>query len=197
MKPLSDFITNFLNIYQTLTVFQKKIFKYLQWFSKKFRCVFPCLQKIANAIGSCVRTVTRATKYFQDLGWIYKKKRGYQSNLYFMNDELIDLNLDDKSLFFREKCPDNVHVLESSSSDSIDTSIQEGKVPIYENMENKEIPHILKIRCLSIDDRQRLANRFSEYALYQSIEDAKWYAKMGNKIKNYLALIWSGAKRYS
>ena len=81
MAVHSDFINDFLNIYPTLTKFQKKLFKYLHWYARKWRCVFPSLQTISKAIGCCISTVMRATKIFEKLGWLCKRKIHYCSNL--------------------------------------------------------------------------------------------------------------------
>jgi len=187
----SIFVNDFLNTYQTLSKFQKKVFAYLQWFSKKFKCVFPCLFKIANAVGCSIATVKRATAIFQDLGWIYKKKRGYQSNLYFLNDELIYLNLNDVSIFLREECAVNEPVLRSSSIESIVNGTKEVKgVPI-----SREIPHMIKPAKISDRDKQRLANEFSDYELTEAVQDTKQYLRWGNKITSLIAVLWSAAKR--
>lgn len=147
--------------------------------------------KIANAVGCSIATVKRATALFQSLGWLYKKKRGYQSNLYFLNDELISLNIDDRSLFLRETCAIREPVLRSSSSVSINTNNgTHVKVPI-----SREIPHILQPAQISDIDKQRLANAFSDYELIESIKDAKQYLRWGNKIKSLVAILWAGAKR--
>ena len=191
MKTLSVFVNEFLIKYSILTKFQKKIFKYLQWFSKIRRYVYPCLLRIANHVGCSIATVKRATAYFQELGWLCKQKCHYQSNLYFLNDELISLNLDDESLFLRERCAQNELVLQSSSSVSIDTCTKnEVGVPI-----SREIPHILKPAKISDRDKQRLANRFSDHELIESIKDAKQYLRWGNKIVSLIAILWSGAKK--
>lgn len=110
-----------------------------------------------------------------------------------MNEELICLDLDDPTLFYREKCPENVPVLESSSN--VYDNIGTGSAQIQEK-KDKTIPHFIKTRELSNQEQQRLANEFSEYALKQSMQDAIWYHKQGNKIKSYIGLIWNGAKRY-
>lgn len=197
MRSFTDFVNNFLNLYPTLTKFQKKLFKYLQWFSNKFRCVFPCVQKMANAIGSSVCTVMRATALFQNLGWIYKRKRGYCSNLYFMNEELINLNLSDESLFLREKCEENDSVLRNPSSVFLDTSTQVREVAKNKEKNNRYIPEFLKIRGLEHCQMQDLANNFSECALYEAIQEAKLYRKKGNIFTNFGGYLWKAAKRYA
>ena len=186
-------MNDFLSIYPSLTNFQKKIFKYIQWFSKIRRCVYPAVITIAKAVGCGVATVMRATKLFQDLGWILKKQRGYISNTYFINDELISLNLNDQSLFLREKCEVNDSVLRSSSSDSNNIGTLEEQVPIEKK---REIPHFLHMKCLPLRDQQRLANKFPDYALLEAIKDMKKYHEWGNKIRDFVGMMWSGAKRY-
>lgn len=193
MKTLSIFVNDFLNIFPTLTNFQKKIFRYLQWFSKLRRCVYPAVLTIAKAVGCSIATVMRSTKLFNDLGWISKKQRGYCSNTYFINSELISLDLNDQSLFLRVPCEVNDSVLGSSSSVfNCNTSTTEKEVP----KNNIKIPLCIKIRCLNADEQTILANKFSEVSLYHAIEDTKWYRRMGNKINNYFHFIWSRAKNY-
>lgn len=190
------FVNQFLNIFQTLSRFTKKVFRYLQWFARKFRNVYPCLERIANTLGCCSMTVKRATAQFQNLCWVSKMRRGYQSNLYFMNEELIYLDLKDKSLFLREKCSEDVPVLCSSSSDSCySIGTNKKKVPIGKN-KDKIIPQFIKIKGLTSEDQQRLANEFSEYQIYQSLNDAKAYVKWGNRIKCFMSVLWSGCKRH-
>lgn len=193
LTKFSDFLNDFLNIFPTLSKFYKKVFKYLQWFSKKFRCVFPCILRIANSIGCSNSTVKRATAFFEQMGWIIKKKCPYGSNQYFINNELISLNLDDPSLFFREECSQNDPVLGNSSSDLNNLGTQKAIVPIQKK---REIPYFIKIKGLSNDDQQRLANEFPDYVLYEAIKDAKAYVGWGNKIKSFIALVWSRAKSY-
>lgn len=194
MINLSEFINEFLNIFPTLTNSQRKVFKYLHWFSRKFRCVFPCIQKIANAVGCCIRTVMRATAYFCELGWLYKKKRGYCSNLYYLNDEIISLNLDDESIFLRSECHLNVTVLRSSSSDNLDISTKQAAVHPQKGEKQRDIPYCLKISSLSESQRQSLADEFSEYQLVKAIAAAKKYTGWGNRIKCMGKYLWKAAK---
>lgn len=191
MKKYSEFVTSFLNIFQTLTKFQKKIFRYLQWIANKYRHVFVSVPTICEAVFCSLRTVTSATNLFQQLGWISKIKRGYQSNDYYMNDELLALDLNDNSLFLREKLQDNCSVLRDYNSEYIDISTKSAHIP---DKKDRPIPEFIKTREVSREDQQRLANTFSEYALKQSMEDAKWYHKQKGGIKSYIALIWSRAK---
>ncbi len=199
MKNITEIVKNFLKTFKSISKFQRKIFKYLHWFSKKFHCVFPGLQKIANAIGSSTRTVIRATELFVSLGWMYKKKRGYQSNLYFINDEIIALDLNDEKIFHREECHHNVTVLESSFPDKENICTRKQKVPIYKNIENRHIPEFLKNPTLKMDpkDQQRLANAFTERELYESINDGKWYVKAGNRVGSWIAFLWYRASAHS
>lgn len=194
MVDCSSFINEFLNIYPTLTKFQRKIFKYLHWFSKKFRCVFPCLRNIALALKCCTRTVIRSITLFESLGWLFKKKRGYCSNIYYLNDEIISLNLDDESIFLREKCHQNVTVLRSSSSDFIDICCTEEDVyPNKGEERDNPIPECIKISGLSPKEQQDLANQFSESDLVNAIGAARWYIREGNKIQSLIRYLWSAA----
>jgi hypothetical protein len=195
MTQRSEFINDFFNIYPTLTKFQKKVLKYLHWYAKKFRCVFPSIPTISQAIKCCIRTVMRCTSLFSKLGWIYKKKRGYCSNLYYMNDEIISLNLADESIFLRDKCHMNVTVLGSSSKEYIDISTKVGEVHIKKDIKKRPIPECVKLREISKIDQQRLADEFSEFRLVNAMSAAKKYHfKWGNHIKDLLSFVWKGAK---
>lgn len=198
MKKISPstFVNDFLNTFQALSKFQQKCFKYLQWFAKKFRCVFPCIQKIANAIGCSIATIKRATAYFQNIGWLYKRKRGYQSSLYYLHQELIDLDLNDQSLFLRDKCAENELVLRSSFPDSNEFISTSEKVPISNEMKNREIPESIKLVGLDHKERQDLANMFSHFELDKAVDDALSYDSWGNNIKSWFAVIFSRAKNY-
>lgn len=197
MSVRSEFVNHFLNIYHTLTKFQKKSFKYMHWMARKFRHVFVSVLNIATNIKCCKRTVSRCTNLFEELGWIIKIKHGYRSNDYFMNEELIALDLDDPTLFLRGECLQNVPVLESSSSECIYIGTKSTHICDKKEQKNRHIPEFLNIKGLSIDEQQRLANQFSEYSLKHSLEDAKWYVKQGNKIKTLIGSLWAGAVRYS
>lgn len=204
MRVISPLLNDFLNIYQTLSKFQRKVFKYLQWFSKKFRNVFPCIFTMTQALQCSDSTIKRATAYFHRMGWVSKSKRGYQSNVYYMNNELIDLNLDDVNLFFREKRPVNdptndpvlkepIQVKDISTSEGVHIdNIKTKKAP-----QKRDVPEFIKIKGISENDQQRLANEFSEYSLSKALEEAKWYTKKGNKIKSIISYMWKAAKRFS
>ncbi len=204
MRVMSPLLNDFLNIYQTLSKFQRKVFKYLQWFSKKFRNVFPCIYTITKALGCSDSTVKRATAYFNKMGWICKCKRGYQSNVYYMNDELIRLNLEDTNLFFREERPVNdttndpvLGLIKQEKDISTSEGVQIDKNRGRQAPEKRDIPHFLNIKGLTRNDQQRLANEFSEYSLSKAFDEAKWYIRKGNQIKSVIAYVWKAAKRFS
>ena len=142
-------------------------------------------------------TIKRATAYFHQMGWIVKSKRGYQSNVYYMDDELTDLDLKDETLFLREKRPVNDPVLEKPVSDYINLSTNN---PVHSHREKQEktIPEFLhKVKNLEDQQKQSLIDRFSEYSLVKAIEEAKWYLRKGNIIGNIGGYLWKAAKRLS
>lgn len=153
---------------------------------------------IAKHVKCGERTVKRATAFFESIGWIVKKKCPYQSNLTFMNKEIISLNLNDPTLFFREPCPLDVPVLLSLSSDVnkyIGTS--ENKVSTYMNkLEKAPVPLCIKIQCLNGQQQEFLSQNFPEQALLEAVNDAKWYRRQGKIVKSYFGLIYSRAKSY-
>src|SRR5947207_15108289 len=183
MTKFSDFINDFLNIFPSLSKLHKKVFRYLQWLAKKYRCVFPCILRIANSVGCGSATVKRATALFEQMGWLIKKKCPYQSNQYFLNDELISLNLDDKTLFFREERSENDPVLSSSSSDINLSNGTSGSACI-------KIPLFLDKARLSQEEKQRLMKNFSECALFEAVNDARWYLRQGNKIRSLMGFLY-------
>jgi hypothetical protein len=202
MRTMSSLLNDFLNIYQTLSKFQRKVFKYLQWFSKKFRNVFPCIYTMTKALGCSDSTIKRATAFFHKMGWIAKCKRGYQSNIYYMNDELIRINLDDTNLFFREERPLNdpindpvLSLLKQEKDISTGLEVQVCKTQSKQAPQKRDIPHFLNMKRLTLNDQQRLANEFSDFALVYAKKEAQKYVGWGNKIKSLIAIMWSLAKK--
>jgi len=141
-----------------------------------------------------ISTVMRATAYFEELGWLYKKKRGYCSNLYYLNDEIIALDLNDEKVFLRPQCEENATVLRSSFLCNDINSTEQPEVHAKKAEENRPIPACIKISSITPADQQRLANHFSEWELVNSVIAAKKYTKWGNKIKSMISVIWKGAK---
>lgn len=193
----SEFVNNFLVDFQVLTPFQKNIFKYLHFLAKKFKWVYPGISRIANHVGSCTRTVKRALATFRKLGWLCTLKKGYSSNNYFINDEIISLDLDDKNIFLNHECPPNVPIVNNSSNVFIDTYTKEAKVSICKKIENRYVPEFLRIKCLTFEEQQRLANRFCEKVLYEALEYAKWCARTKKIVISWIGLIWDKAERFS
>lgn len=202
MRKLSVLVNDFLNIFQTLSKLQRKVFKYLHWFSKKWRNVFPCIKRMAEALECSESSIKRATSYFHKLGWICKVKRSYRSNLYFMDDGLIRLNIEDKNIFLKDpvNAPQNDLVLTAPIKEkNISTS---SEVQVYKNpqkvaQKNRNIPEFVQIPEISRTDQQRLANAFNEYELVKAVEEYRWYKSKGNKIMSAIGVIWSAAKRFS
>ena len=201
MRTLSNLVNDFLNLFGILSKLQQKIFRLFHWFSKNKRNIYIGIPYIAEKIGCSERTVKRATAYFQQMGWICKVKRCYRSNLYYMTNELIKLNLDDKKLFnVPSSVPENGPILGVLKTElTISTTEQ---VRIYKNQpkpapKEKEIPQVINVKGIAPNDQQRLANQFSEYALVRAMEEARWYVRQGNQIRSLIAYIRKAAERLS
>lgn len=88
-----------LNCFQFLSSKQKKIFLYIQWIGKNFRNVFPCFKTIAEKCECSIPTAKRAIKYFESMGWLCHQKRSYRSNIYFMDRQVLQLDLTSPNAF--------------------------------------------------------------------------------------------------
>lgn len=101
IKPISksEEVNHFKNIFPTLTKLQKKIFKYLHWFSKTYRVVQPSHKHIAKKVGCSRDTIIQAIKKFEELGWVTKMTKYWKTCVYCVADLIFCLNLDDKNTF--------------------------------------------------------------------------------------------------
>ena len=187
----TEFQKDFLNIYFTLNSFAKRCFRYLQWFAKTYPFVFPSLERIAKFIKGSTRTVIRWTDYFQRMGWLHKRKRSHQSNLYLIDDQLINLDLK-KPQILERNCHITVTVFNESLPD-LDNSATAIK---FSDKKDRDIPHFLKINCLDRLQQQMLANEYSDHILLKAIDNARWYDKAVKKIGNIGGYLWSMGKKY-
>lgn len=205
---MSHLLNDFLNIFQILSKFQRKIFKYLQRKAQKWRNVYPSVITISRQIGCSESTVKRATAYFHEQGWISKCKKNYQSNLYYMNDELIDLDLDNQNIFLRIKRPVNDLRVDPNNDPVLRVLKEEENIGTREEVHadrekkkklasDRDIPYCLNIKALTLPQQQRLANNFSEHSLVSAIIEAKKYVGWGNQIRSMIALLWNLAKKHS
>ena len=93
---------HFLVKFQVLTFLEQKIWRYLQFCSKRFIHVFPAQSTIAEKCGCHRSTVNQIIKKFVEFGWISKIKRCFRSSMYYMLDELIEMDLNHQETFTRE-----------------------------------------------------------------------------------------------
>lgn len=196
----------------------KRVFKYLQTLSKKYKFVFPSINTIAAYADCSIRTVFRSLSIFIKNGWLAKDRRGYQSSVYFLTDFLINLDLG--NLFSkrdsREKCHESGSVLELQGSYAIDIStprvpisqeIRQSKLtanqvlryaPIYARDSFIKLMHWCKHGLIKELDCARMALTFSEYAVDNAIIDTKFFKSKGNiPRKNWISVLWGNAMRYT
>jgi hypothetical protein len=83
---------NFTSLWHLLTKSHRQIFKILQWYSQRFDYVFISLDTIARDCKVSRSTVKRALNVFRKNEWFGSHRRGYQTSLLFLSDELIDLD---------------------------------------------------------------------------------------------------------
>ena len=194
MQSISEI---FRNLFKLLSKRTQWIFKKIQGMCKNCRAVFPSREYIAKEVGCSVRTVARALQLFQMNGWIVIKKRPYQSNVYFMDESLIELNLDNPKTFLKdekksENVPQNVPVLEVSIQ--IENTYTE-KEPVKKVVFGY-LPSFLKQPCLPERFQHWLYQNFSECALLQAIRNARWYEQNVKKIDNPEGYIRVMAEKY-
>lgn len=94
---------DFLDTFQLLTPKQKKIWCYLQSMAKNLRVVFPGQGTIAKAVGCCRETVVETIKKFVEAGWLQIIKRFWRSHVYFVNEQLINLDVRNPKTFAMPK----------------------------------------------------------------------------------------------
>lgn len=200
MKKLSDLLNTFLNSFHFLSKSLKKIFRFIQHHSRKYRNVFPKIETICSITGYSPSTVKRATRYFAKMGWIAKIKRPWQTNVYFMAEDLIRIDLNNSHTFKRDfisqNDPIDDPVLKTSSVYISSSKEQARKEPKNNFKKDKPILHCVQIRALNPKQMQDLSNTCSEYQLTHAIEDAKWYREQGNIILDWGGWLWTAAQKY-
>jgi len=88
---------------------------------------------------------------------------------------------------------------------SINKNQQENKQEKNKQQQNKQenkqqnmpIKKCVKLQGLTEQQQQDLSDRFSEYALVNALQDAKWYVKQGKVIISLVKMLWSRAASYS
>lgn len=189
MKKLSDLLNTFLNSFHFLSKSLKKIFRFLQHHSKKYRNVFPKIETICLITGYSPSTVKRATRYFAKMGWITKVKRPWQSNVYFMVDDLIKIDVNNsrtfKSDFVSQNDPIDDPVLKTSSEYKYSNK-NIGKKEYKNNFKaNPNIYSFLRSKKFSHEIAEELAF-YPEYAVFEGFTRCIWYEKYVEKIQKPL-----------
>lgn len=204
LLPQNALQESLATVYPHLSPGFRRVFRYLQAMSKKYRSVFPSLEEIADRCLLSTKQVQRAINKFIELGWLAKTKRAYQSCIYWLVDCLVKVNLGcrkffEKPSFSEENVQQNVHVLGSYKEyDNIQST--SNQVPAEKAEDNEpaslQIPEPFKqMKRLTDQHRNVLASNFSEYELMKALDDITWYRNKGNTIECLFAFIWSRAKK--
>jgi hypothetical protein len=180
-----------ISVYQLLSRFKRKIFKYIHGLLRTYIHAFPSLITIANNCGCSVKTVQRAIDYFVSVGFISYRTRPYQSNVYFMDDDILKLNLDDPNLFLKKNLisdvqqdvhpnvQQDVHVLDLSINQTNIRSDQEEQKVDKVNYGNYKF---LLNKRFSPREAYLLA-KYPEHAVQMAYENCQWYEKVKGKIQ--------------
>ncbi len=94
-----EIVDNFLAWYEMASRKQKRIFCYLQQFSRYHNCVFPGQDRIAEKAGCGREWVNRTLKRLEGWGFLYKKRRPYRSSQYYLHESLLRLDLNNIEIF--------------------------------------------------------------------------------------------------
>jgi helix-turn-helix protein len=192
----SQIVNSLLSCFQLMSKGHRAVFKYLQWMAKTFRNVFPSLESIAKATGFSPKTVQRAVAKFVIMNWLIKVRRPYQSNVYYMPDEIIDLNIDDSSAFFRNvhQCDQqedqqhgqqNVQVLSTHSSPLENHVNKESRERLLmRNLDQNTTP-LMSLPGLTFGSICELMLAYDDRTLAQAVKNTHWYmSQPGNYIKS-------------
>ncbi len=161
--------------------------------------VFPSLETIAKDIKLSKRQVQNALKYFCKVGLLGWVKRPYRSNVYFMPDEIIEIDLkDERSLNERSEinCHQNCHVFPVvlSKEKELQCTSKSPSAPVPKSLEKKEqkdqeerkkwyfsLPMCLQLRFMwdSFDFKRFgwIFKSLSEQQIYEILNDFTWYRK--------------------
>ncbi len=189
----------FLTLYTRFTAIQKKIFIYLYRLAKKFRIVFPSIERIALECGCSSRTVTRFTNFLEQIGVLSKKKIAYRSSEYYFVDEILAINIFNPRVFLKPNVGTDVGVSNKY------LYLNEGTLPqgtahkcaqiSKELRKTQDIPYALKeVKGLEDHERIRLACIFSEAQIIESIRNMYWYISKGNTVKSIMGMLYNGCR---
>ncbi|MEK6878164.1 MAG: hypothetical protein AABY22_01075, partial [Nanoarchaeota archaeon] len=167
----------------------------MQKLVKRYTHVWVGNKKIALDLRYCERQIKRFSAKFHSLGFIQKLKRPYCTNLYFMDESLINIDVNNPAFFYRRNVPKNVPISVSTNKEkntytakgigmglknpSIHEHLKEIKNPAYQQpytytFPNKNAipqpknPYIyphLEGIPLKEDEKMRLSTEFSEYQI--------------------------------
>ncbi len=192
----SQLIESLLTGFQLMSKGTRKVFKYLQWMSKTYRNVFPSLESIAKGTGLSVKTVQRAINSFVTMDWLIKIRRPYQSNVYYMPDEIININLEDSEAFFRNvhqcdhQCDQqddqqNGQVLSTPSNSGCNPCMKESVERLQkENLEQSQTP-LMSLPGLTINAMADITMQFDNRLIAETVRRTHWYmSKPGNYIRD-------------
>ena len=197
---------NFLNTFQLLSRKQQKIWRYIQWYAQHYRQVFPSHATIAEAVGCCRDTVIETIKKFSQWRWLGTMKRCFRTNLYFIANELIDLDTTKPDTFKRIQetaksteaptvKPTQNPTLYETKSNAVDVRKTFPEPKIVQQIKCKEVTHILESIGISGKDLWCLA-RYSLLAVAKAVEDYKT-RKAPGPIRNLAAWLTNRCKSYS
>ncbi len=195
----------FLNTFQLLSLKQQKIWRYIQWYAQRYRHVFPAHQTIAEAVECHRDTVIQAIKKFSQMGWLGSIKRCFRSNLYFIANELINLDTTKSETFKRAKetvnptevptqKPTQNPTLYKTESNGVDVR-KTSPSGTVQHINCKEVEHILESIGILGKDLWCLA-RYSLRAVSLAVEDYKT-RKAPGPIRNLAAWLTSRCKIYA
>lgn len=205
----NSILESFLCKFQILTYSAQRIWKYLKYLSMKCIHVFPSHETIAKACDCHRSTVIRILKMFEELEWIFVKQRCFRSNLYYMPDELIQMDLDNPETFTRARLKATQDATENATENAtpnatlynVDNVIalkdvrltkQTGTGNVQSSKDEKE--QILQNIGIFGKDLWCLA-RFGYRALAMAIEDLKT-RKASEPIRNLAAWLTNRCKHY-
>jgi len=81
---------------------QKDIYKHIFFMCKKFRTVYISQSRIAEVHGCTREYVNRVLRMFKNWAWIKLVSRGYNTSIYFIADDLKNIDPLDKKNFMNE-----------------------------------------------------------------------------------------------
>lgn len=186
----SDLVFNeFANLWVRSSELTKKVILYLWNLSIKYRFVFPSHETIAKACGCTDRQVRRILKKLLELDIISWMNTAYQSNTYFLNTKIVQLNLKDsntlKNLYkIDANVRQNVRVLENNNKtkNEINESLKsdrKAKVLSYQDLPEKYKHPFLE--RFDFANYGWIFKRLKEQEIEKAINDLRY---MANRSKN-------------